>query len=67
MKKLILITLLFFTYSLEVNSQTSTESTYSYIEAFKTAFYSTPSTETRSASGKPGHKYWQNRAVTLLT
>ncbi len=66
MKKLILITLLFFTYSLEVNSQTSTKSTYSYIEAFKTAFYSTPSTEIRSASGKPGHKYWQNRADYII-
>ena len=66
MKKLILIILVFFTYSLEVNSQTSTESTYSYIEAFKTAFYSNTSTETRSASGKPGHKYWQNRADYII-
>ena len=67
MKKLFLITLLFFTYSLDINSQTSTESTYSYTEAFKTAFYSSPSTETRSASGKPGHKYWQNRADYNIT
>ena len=66
MKKHILITLLFILYSLNVSSQKSTESTYSYIEAFKTAFYNSPSTETRSASGKPGKGYWQNRADYII-
>ena len=62
MKKTILITFLFFLCSLEMTSQKSKESTYNYVEAFKTAYYNSPSTETRSASGKPGHKYWQNSA-----
>ncbi len=34
---------------------------YSYTEAFK-PIYTTTATETRSASGQPGHNYWQNRA-----
>lgn len=62
MKKTILITFLFLLCSLEMSSQKSKESTYNYVEAFKTAYYNSPSTETRSASGKPGHKYWQNKA-----
>ena len=62
MKKTILITFLFFLCSLEMSSQKSKESTYNYTEAFKTEYYNSPSTETRSASGKPGHKYWQNSA-----
>ena len=66
MKKTILIILLFLLHSYEMNSQKSTESTYSYIEAFKTAFYSSPSTEARSASGKPGKGYWQNRADYII-
>ena len=35
---------------------------YNYVEAFAPHFYSKNGTETRSASGQPGHKYWQNRA-----
>ena len=35
---------------------------YSYQEAFKPFFYPQTGTETRSASGQPGHKYWQNSA-----
>ena len=35
---------------------------YDYYEAFKPFFYQNNATETRSASGKPGHNYWQNRA-----
>ena len=66
MKKTILIILLFLLHSYEMSSQKSTESTYSYIEAFKTAFYSSPSTEARSASGKPGKGYWQNRADYII-
>ena len=35
---------------------------YDYQEAFKPFFYQNNGTETRSASGKPGYKYWQNKA-----
>jgi len=35
---------------------------YEYTEAFKPLFYPQTGTETRSASGQPGHKYWQNSA-----
>ncbi|RQP09866.1 MAG: M1 family peptidase [Chryseobacterium sp.] len=38
------------------------ESKYDYTEAFSPLFYNTNGTETRSASGRPGHNYWQNRA-----
>lgn len=40
---------------------------YDYQEAFKPFFYQNNATETRSASGKPGHNYWQNRADYNLT
>ncbi|RRQ45075.1 M1 family metallopeptidase [Chryseobacterium sp. SC28] len=35
---------------------------YDYTEAFKPFFYPQTGTETRSASGQPGYKYWQNSA-----
>ncbi|EJL68030.1 M1 family metallopeptidase [Chryseobacterium populi] len=35
---------------------------YDYTEAFKPFFYPHTGTETRSASGQPGHAYWQNSA-----
>lgn len=35
---------------------------YDYVEAFKPFFYFQTGTETRSASGQPGHAYWQNSA-----
>lgn len=38
------------------------ESIYDYNEAFGNHFYTKNGTETRSASGQPGPKYWQNRA-----
>lgn len=37
-------------------------SKYNYQEAFKPFFYQNNGTDYRSASGKPGHNYWQNRA-----
>ncbi|MDR2206044.1 MAG: M1 family metallopeptidase [Flavobacteriaceae bacterium] len=40
---------------------------YDYVEAFKPFFYLNNGTETRSASGQPGHNYWQNRADYNLT
>jgi hypothetical protein len=35
---------------------------YDYVEVFKPFFYPQTGTETRSASGQPGHAYWQNSA-----
>ena len=35
-------------------------SKYDYSDAFKQDFYQNNATETRSASGQPGHNYWQN-------
>ena len=40
----------------------SLKSTYKYTEAFANGFYSNAGSPTRSASGKPGHDYWQNQA-----
>ena len=37
-------------------------SAYNYNETFGNNFYNKNGTETRSASGQPGAKYWQNRA-----
>ncbi len=42
-------------------------SNYNYHDAFAPGFYSKNATETRSASGQPGAKYWQNRADYSLT
>ncbi|MCZ2083011.1 MAG: M1 family metallopeptidase [Flavobacteriales bacterium] len=39
---------------------------YSYTDAFKPYFYLNNGTETRSASGQPGHNYWQNSAHYVL-
>lgn len=43
------------------------ESKYDYYDAFAPNFYTKNATETRSASGKPGHAYWQNEANYVLT
>jgi hypothetical protein len=42
-------------------------SIYNYNDAFGPNFYTKNATETRSASGQPGAKYWQNRADYSLT
>jgi hypothetical protein len=42
-------------------------SNYNYNETFANNFYTKNATETRSASGQPGAKYWQNRADYSLT
>ncbi|MCY4780444.1 M1 family metallopeptidase [Sphingobacterium sp. UT-1RO-CII-1] len=39
-----------------------TKSIYSYTEAFAPTFYTSNGSVYRSASGKPGHEYWQNNA-----
>ena len=43
-------------------AQEKQESNYNYNDAFGHDFYSKNGTSTRSASGKPGHAYWQNSA-----
>ena len=43
-----------------------TVSNYNYHDAFGPNFYTKNATETRSASGQPGAKYWQNRADYTL-
>jgi hypothetical protein len=42
--------------------QNPSVSKYDYHDAFAPNFYTKNATETRSASGQPGPKYWQNRA-----
>lgn len=49
------------------NAQDTKPSNYNYNEAFGNNFYTKNGTETRSASGQPGAKYWQNRADYTLT
>lgn len=44
------------------NAQEKQLSKYDYTAAFGNDFYTKNATETRSASGQPGPKYWQNRA-----
>lgn len=50
-----------------MNAQDTKASNYNYNEAFGNNFYTKNGTETRSASGQPGAKYWQNRADYTLT
>ncbi|SDH06918.1 M1 family metallopeptidase [Chitinophaga filiformis] len=47
--------------------QTTTTSKYDQHEVFSPLFYPTNGNEYRSASGAPGHKYWQNRADYAIT
>lgn len=48
-------------------AETKSVSKYDYHDAFAPGFYTKNGTETRSASGQPGAKYWQNRADYQLT
>lgn len=43
------------------------ESKYDHRQAFHPQFYPYPGNEFRSASGKPGPRYWQNRADYQIT
>lgn len=49
-------------FAFSVNAYAQETPKYDYTEAFKPLFYPQTGTETRSASGQPGHKYWQNSA-----
>lgn len=42
-------------------------SKYNYHDAFAPNFYTKNGTDTHSASGQPGAKYWQNKADYQLT
>lgn len=48
-------------------NKVTTTNKYNYNDAFAPYFYSKNGTDTRSASGQPGPKYWQNRADYKLT
>ena len=61
-KQSYLLTLILSLFCLIAFSQNNNESIYNYNEAFGHGFYTKNGTETRSASGKPGHLYWQNSA-----
>jgi Peptidase family M1 domain len=45
-----------------LQAQETKTSKYDYHDAFAPGFYTKNASETRSASGQPGPKYWQNRA-----
>ena len=51
-----------FILSAGLTAQEQQASNYNYNDAFGHDFYSKNGTTTRSASGKPGHTYWQNSA-----
>jgi len=52
--------------SSSLNAQEKEPSNYNYNDAFGHDFYSKNGSETRSASGKPGHAYWQNSADYVI-
>ncbi|MDQ0476118.1 M1 family metallopeptidase [Chryseobacterium sp. MDT2-18] len=58
--------LVIFAITVSVNSFAQEVPKYSYTEAFKPFFYQNNGTEARSASGQPGHHYWQNSADYVL-
>ncbi len=45
-----------------IAQEKTNENNYDYNAPFSPAFYTKNATETRSASGQPGAKYWQNKA-----
>jgi hypothetical protein len=53
--------------SLQAQEAKTNVSKYDYHDAFAPDFYTKNGSETRSASGQPGAKYWQNRADYQLT
>ncbi|WP_310556582.1 M1 family metallopeptidase [Flavobacterium sp.] len=65
--KIASIFILLFGVSIKAQETKPSESKYNYRDAFAPAFYTNNGTGTRSASGQPGHLYWQNRADYKLT
>ncbi|MGX7668225.1 M1 family aminopeptidase [Flavobacterium pedocola] len=64
--KMCTIAALFFG-AVTLHAQETKTSNYNYNEAFGNNFYAKNASETRSASGQPGPKYWQNKADYSLT
>ena len=58
--KLIALAIPFLIVVEQLSAQDKVESKYNYTEAFAPGFYTYNGNEYRSASGKPGPKYWQN-------
>jgi hypothetical protein len=65
--KVCLLLIFFFQTFFAQAQQAPIVSKYDYHDAFAPNFYTKNGTETRSASGQPGPKYWQNRADYQLT
>jgi hypothetical protein len=65
--KVTVLLTLFFQISSLTAQQNAVVSKYDYHDAFNPIFYTKGGTDTRSASGQPGAKYWQNRADYQLT
>ena len=65
--KVTLFLTFFFSITTLFAQQSTAVSNYDYQEAFAPLFYTKNGTDTRSASGQPGAKYWQNRADYQLT
>ncbi len=53
--------------SLQAQENNVSKSKYDYHDAFAPGFYTKNASETRSAGGQPGPKYWQNRTDYQLT
>jgi len=62
LKKYIYIALASCLFQHQAQAQVQSTSIYNYTEAFDPIFYTKNGSPYRSASGKPGHAYWQNRA-----
>lgn len=65
--KVTLFLAFFFSITALFAQQSTAVSNYDYHDAFAPLFYTKNGTDTRSASGQPGAKYWQNRADYQLT
>src|SRR5690606_21213481 len=57
-----LVTTAVLSFFLFANVFAQSSSNYDYVKAFDPVFYHKNGDEFRSASGKPGPKYWQNSA-----
>jgi hypothetical protein len=67
LSKAVFLIALFAGFTSSYAQDNATTNNYDYNAAFAPNFYTKNGTETRSASGQPGPKYWQNRADYKLT
>ena len=65
--RILFLGILFFQLNNLLAQQNAAVSKYDYYQAFSPDFYKKNGSETRSAGGQPGAKYWQNRADYQLT